>query len=181
MSHSTHNKPFVSLQIAVLTVSDTRTLETDTSGQYLVDALIGAGHQLVERHIVKDDVYQLRAIVSAWIASPHVQVILATGGTGFSGRDNTPEALSILFDKHIDGFGEMFRQYSVAEIGTSALQSRALAGMANNTLIFCVPGSTNACKTAWTNILAQQLDNQHRPCNFVPHLKKAELCGSRDA
>ncbi|HQV23759.1 MAG: molybdenum cofactor biosynthesis protein B [Moraxellaceae bacterium] len=179
MSHSAINKPFVPLQIAVLTVSDTRSLETDTSGQYLVDALTGAGHQLADRQIVKDDIYQLRAVVSAWIASPNVQAVLVTGGTGFSGRDSTPEALSVLFDKHIEGFGEIFRHYSMIEIGTSTLQSRALAGMANNTVIFCMPGSTNACKTAWINILSQQLDNQHRPCNFVPNLKKAEQCGSR--
>ena len=179
MSPSAINKLFVPLQIAVLTVSDTRSLETDTSGQYLVDALTGAGHQLADRQIVKDDIYQLRAVVSAWIASPNVQAVLVTGGTGFSGRDSTPEALSVLFDKHIEGFGEIFRHYSMIEIGTSTLQSRALAGMANNTVIFCMPGSTNACKTAWINILSQQLDNQHRPCNFVPNLKKAEPCGSR--
>lgn len=174
-------KPFVSLQIAVLTVSDTRIPETDTSGQYLADALTGAGHQLADRQIVKDDIYQIRAVVSAWVASANVQSIIITGGTGFSGRDSTPEAVSVLFDKQIDGFGELFRQFSVAEIGTSTLQSRALAGFANNTVIFCVPGSTNACKTAWINILSQQLDNQHRPCNFVPHLKKATACESRDA
>ena len=172
-------KTFVPLQIAVLTVSDTRTFDTDTSGQYLVDALTGAGHQLADRQIVKDDIYQIRAVVSAWIVSANVQSILITGGTGFSSRDNTPEAVSVLFDKHVEGFGELFRQFSVAEIGTSTLQSRALAGFANNTVIFCVPGSTNACKTAWINILSQQLDNQHRPCNFVPHLKKAAACESR--
>lgn len=180
MSHSKLEKPFVALQIAVLTVSDTRSLETDTSGQYLIDALIGAGHQLTERQIIKDDIYQIRATVSAWIASSQVQAILITGGTGFSGRDSTPEAVSVLFDKHIEGFGELFRHFSMIEIGTSTLQSRALAGMANNTVIFCMPGSTNACKTAWINIIGQQLDNQHRPCNFVPNLKQAEACGSRD-
>ncbi len=181
MSLSKIEKPFISLQIAVLTVSDTRTVETDTSGQYLAQALTGAGHQLADHQIVKDDIYQIRAVVSSWIASSNVQSILITGGTGFSSRDSTPEAVSVLFDKDIDGFGELFRQFSVAEIGTSTLQSRALAGFANNTVIFCVPGSTNACKTAWINILSQQLDNQHRPCNFVPHLKKAEQCASRDA
>ncbi|PTQ87862.1 molybdenum cofactor biosynthesis protein B [Agitococcus lubricus] len=173
-------KPFIPLNIAILTVSDTRTLETDTSGQYLIDALTGAGHQLAARHIVKDDIYQIRAVVSAWIASPQVQSIIITGGTGFSGRDSTPEAVHVLFDKHIEGFGELFRQFSVAEIGTSTLQSRALAGFANHTVIFCVPGSTNACKTAWINILSQQLDNQHRPCNFVPHLKTLPQCESRE-
>lgn len=159
------------LNIAVLTVSDTRSLNTDTSGQYLVDALQGAGHHLADRQIVKDDVYQLRAVVSAWIANPDVQVILTTGGTGFSGRDSTPEALSVLFDKHVEGFGELFRHFSLHEIGTSTLQSRALAGMANRTLIFCVPGSTNACKTAWINILGPQLDAGTKPCNFVAHVR----------
>jgi molybdopterin adenylyltransferase len=159
------------LNIAVLTVSDTRTLDTDTSGQYLVDALQGAGHHLADRQIVKDDVYQLRAVVSTWIANPDVQVILTTGGTGFSGRDSTPEALSVLFDKHIEGFGELFRHFSLHEIGTSTLQSRALAGMSNRTLIFCVPGSTNACKTAWINILGPQLDVDTKPCNFVAHVR----------
>lgn len=159
-----------SLRIAVLTVSDTRQLDTDTSGQYLVDALIAAGHQLVDRKIVKDDIYQLRAVVSNWIARADVQVILTTGGTGFSGRDSTPEALSVLFDKQIEGFGEMFRHFSLLEIGTSTIQSRALAGMSNRTLIFCVPGSTGACKTAWLNILQPQLDATTKPCNFVAHL-----------
>ena len=159
------------LNIAVLTVSDTRQLDTDTSGQYLVDALTAAGHHLVDRQIVKDDIYQLRAVVSAWVARSDVQVVLTTGGTGFSGRDSTPEALSVLFDKQIEGFGEMFRHYSLLEIGTSTIQSRALAGMANRTLIFCVPGSTGACKTAWSNILESQLNAATKPCNFVAHLR----------
>lgn len=180
MSHSKIEKPFIPLDIAVLTVSDTRSIDTDTSGQYLIDALTGAGHVLAERKIVKDDIYQIRAVVSTWIASANVQAIIITGGTGFSGRDSTPEAVSVLFDKEVDGFGELFRQFSVAEIGTSTLQSRALAGFANNTVVFCVPGSTNACKTAWINILSQQLDNQHRPCNFVPNLKKSAMCESRE-
>jgi len=160
-----------SLRIAVLTVSDTRQLDTDTSGQYLVDALTAAGHQLLARKIVKDDIYQLRAVVSDWIAQPDIQVILTTGGTGFSGRDSTPEALTVLFDKQIEGFGEMFRHFSLLEIGTSTIQSRAFAGMANRTLIFCMPGSTGACKTAWTNILQSQLDATTKPCNFVAHLQ----------
>lgn len=159
------------LHIAILTVSDTRSLDTDTSGQFLCDALIGAGHHLADRQLVKDDIYQLRAVVSGWIANPQIQVIITTGGTGFSGRDSTPEALSVLFDKHIEGFGELFRHYSLHEIGTSTLQSRALAGMANKTLVFCVPGSTGACRTAWTEILGPQLDSQTRPCNFVAHLR----------
>ena len=160
-----------SLRIAVLTVSDTRQLDTDTSGQYLVDSLIAAGHQLIERQIVKDDIYQLRAVVSDWIANPDIQVILTTGGTGFSGRDSTPEALSILFDKQMEGFGEMFRHFSLLEIGTSTIQSRAVAGMANRTLIFCIPGSTGACKTAWSTILQAQLNADTKPCNFVAHLR----------
>ena len=164
---ATAEAPFVGLDIAVLTVSDTRDDSSDTSGQYLVSQLQAAGHRLAEKRIVKDDIYQIRAIVSQWIADRAVSVVLITGGTGFSGRDSTPEAVTPLFDKLIDGFGELFRHFSLLEIGTSTLQSRALAGLANNTVIFCMPGSTGACKTAWTNILAEQLDNRHRPCNFV--------------
>jgi molybdenum cofactor biosynthesis protein B len=159
------------LNIAVLTVSDTRELATDTSGQYLCDILTSSGHVLAAREIVKDDIYQLRAVVSKWIASRDIQVVITTGGTGFSGRDSTPEALAPLFDKNVEGFGELFRHYSLLEIGTSTLQSRALAGMANRTLIFCVPGSTGACKTAWTTILASQLNSDTKPCNFVSHIK----------
>jgi len=159
------------LKVAVLTVSDTRTHETDTSGQFLVDALSSAGHTVVDRQIVIDDVYQLRAIVSGWIADPEVEVVLTTGGTGFSGRDSTPEALQPLFDKSIDGFGEVFRSLSHAEIGSSTVQSRALAGLANGTVIFCMPGSTGACRTAWNGVLREQLDSEHRPCNFVGVLR----------
>ena len=136
------------LKTAVLTVSDTRTVDTDTSGAFLEEALLAAGHEVVDRQIVIDDVYQLRAIVSRWIADAGVEVILTTGGTGFSGRDSTPEALSPLFDKTIDGFGEVFRALSLTEIGSSTVQSRALAGLANGTVIFCMPGSTGACRTA---------------------------------
>jgi molybdenum cofactor biosynthesis protein B len=159
------------LNIAILTVSDTRELATDTSGQYLCDALLASGHTLADRAIVKDDIYQLRAVVSKWIASSDIQVVITTGGTGFSSRDSTPEALAPLFDKDIEGFGELFRHYSLLEIGTSTLQSRALAGMANRTLVFCVPGSTGACKTAWTTILELQLNSDTKPCNFVSHVK----------
>ena len=159
-----------SLNIAVLTVSDTRSLENDKSGDYLASAALEAGHKVAARDLVKDDIYVLRAIVSKWIADPEVQTILVTGGTGFSGRDSTPEALSVLFDKNIDGFGELFRQISFEEIGTSTIQSRALAGFANKTLVFCLPGSTGACKTGWTKILKEQLDGEHKPCNFVHHL-----------
>jgi molybdenum cofactor biosynthesis protein B len=155
------------LKIALVTVSDTRTAENDTSGDYLADALSGVGHELVDRVIVIDDCYLLRARVSSYIADPMVQVVLMTGGTGFTGRDSTPEAIGPLLDTRIDGFGELFRQLSFAEIGTSTVQSRTLGGLANNTLIFCVPGSTGACKTAWDGILLSQLDSTHRPCNFA--------------
>ena len=159
------------LNVAVLTVSDTRTRETDTSGAFLEEALVAAGHTVADRQIVIDDVYQLRAIVSQWIADPKVEVVLTTGGTGFSGRDSTPEALSPLFDKAIDGFGEVFRALSLEEIGSSTVQSRALAGMANGTVIFCMPGSTGACRTAWEGVLKEQLDSEHQPCNFVGVLR----------
>lgn len=160
-----------SLAIAILTVSDTRTPDTDTSGQYLVEAVTEAGHSVADRKLVIDDIYQQRAIVSAWIADPAVEAILVTGGTGFTGRDSTPEALSVLFDKTVDGFGELFRYLSFQEIGTSTIQSRALAGFANRTVIFCLPGSTGACKTAWQGIIRSQLDASFKPCNFVGHLK----------
>ena len=159
------------LNVAVLTVSDTRTQETDTSGTFLEEALLAAGHTDADRQIVIDDVYQLRAVVSQWIADPKVEVVLTTGGTGFSGRDSTPEALSPLFDKAIDGFGEVFRALSLEEIGSSTVQSRALAGMANGTVIFCMPGSTGACRTAWEGVLKDQLDSEHQPCNFVGVLR----------
>lgn len=178
MGHS--HTPFQPLNVAVLTVSDTRTEDTDTSGQTLVERLTTAGHQLIEKAIVIDDVYQLRAIVSKWIADNNIQVILATGGTGFTERDNTPEALTPLFDKNVEGFGEIFRHVSLGEIGTSTIQSRAFAGMANGTVIFCMPGSTNACKTAWDKVIVEQLDASHKPCNFVPHLKNAKMtCETR--
>ncbi|MEE4243905.1 MAG: molybdenum cofactor biosynthesis protein B [Kangiellaceae bacterium] len=169
MSHNTDSE-FVPLNIAVLTVSDTRNESNDTSGQLLVDSATDAGHNLVRRTIVKDDVYQMRAVVSDWIASNEVQVIISTGGTGFTGRDSTPEALSVLFDKNVEGFGELFRQISYQQIGTSTVQSRAIAGLANHTVIFCLPGSTNACRTGWQEIIEPQLDARHKPCNFVMHL-----------
>lgn len=161
----------VALRIAVLTVSDTRTLADDDSGSFLVEAARAAGHEIAVRDIVADDIYQIRARVSVWIADTGVQVILITGGTGFSGRDSTPEAIQPLFDKHIDGFGELFRQISWREIGSSTVQSRALAGLANDTAIFSLPGSTSACRTAWHGILQEQLDSRHKPCNFVGVLK----------
>ena len=173
MSKATDNTP-QQLSIAVLTVSDTRTEENDTSGQYLVEALESAGHSACAKAIVVDDIYRIRAIVSAWIAEELIDAVLITGGTGFSGRDSTPEAVRPLFDKDIDGFGELFRSLSFKEIGSSTIQSRALAGFANDTVIFCVPGSTGACKTAWTGLIREQLDSSHRPCNFVGVLKVRE-------
>ena len=161
----------IALKAAVLTVSDTRTLDTDTSGAFLEEALLAGGHRVVDRQIVVDDIYQVRAIISRWVADPDVEVVLTTGGTGLSGRDSTPEALSPLFDKTIDGFGEVFRALSLAEIGSSTVQSRALAGLANGTAIFCMPGSTGACQTAWEGVLEDQLDSEHRPCNFVGVLR----------
>jgi len=161
---------FEPANIAVLTVSDTRTEETDSSGGYLVKALNAAGHKLADKQIVIDDPYKIRAIVSAWIAAENIDVILVTGGTGFTARDTTPEAVSVLFDKQIEGFGELFRHISYLEIGTSTIQSRALAGFANKSVIFCMPGSTGACKTAWTKILEEQLDSRHKPCNFMPNI-----------
>ena len=162
-------KKFIALNIAVLTVSDTRTIETDTSGGYLAEQVTGIGHNLAAHEIVIDDVYLMRAKVSQWIADPDVHAIITTGGTGFTGRDSTPEALTPLFDKQIDGFGELFRQLSFDDIGTSTVQSRAFGGMANKTVIFSLPGSTGACKLGWQQILKEQLDSRHRPCNFVSH------------
>ncbi|MBG58620.1 MAG: molybdenum cofactor biosynthesis protein B [Porticoccus sp.] len=177
MSHAA--KEFVPLHIAVLTVSDTRTLEQDSSGQLLVDRLSEAGHVLADRALIPDDIYRLRAEVSRWIADPQLQVVLVTGGTGFTDRDSTPEALLPLFDKQVEGFGELFRQISFTEIGTSTVQSRAVAGLANRTLVFCMPGSTNACRTAWDRILGEQLDARTRPCNFIPHVARVAECEGR--
>ena len=160
------------LNIAVLTVSDTRGLDTDTSGQFLCDALLAESHHLADRAIIIDDRYLLRARVSAWIAQPEIEVILLTGGTGFTARDSTPEAIMPLLDVEVPGFGELFRHLSYLEIGTSTVQSRAIAGIANNTLIFCMPGSTGACRTAWDGILKTQLDINNRPCNFAELIKK---------
>ena len=156
-----------SLNCAVLTISDTRTLEDDRSGALLAEFLAADGHRLAERLLVSDDVYAVRAVVSRWIADPDIAVVLTTGGTGFTGRDSTPEALEPLFDKTIGGFGELFRQISFAEIGTSTVQSRAVGGIANATLIFALPGSSNAVTTGWEKILHNQLDINFKPCNFV--------------
>ncbi|MCV2884019.1 molybdenum cofactor biosynthesis protein B [Aestuariibacter sp. AA17] len=165
----------IPLNIAVVTVSDTRNIDTDTSGAYLADAIASAGHTLAARDIVKDDKYQLRKVVSNHIANNDIHSVILTGGTGFTERDSTPEAISVLFDKAIEGFGELFRHISYEEIGTSTVQSRALAGMANKTAIFCLPGSTGACKTAWEGILKSQLDSTHKPCNFVTHFSVTDV------
>ena len=161
----------IGLGVAVLTVSDSRGEKEDTSGKYLAEAAVSDNHRLLEKCIVRDDIYQIRAQLSRWIADAEVQVVLVTGGTGFSGRDSTPEAVLPLFDKPIDGFCELFRYLSYQEIGTSTVQSRAVAGLANETVVFCMPGSTGACRTAWEGILKEQLDSLHKPCNFVGVLK----------
>ena len=161
------SRPFVPCQIAILTVSDSRTEETDTSGQTLIDRARAAGHQVVGRRIVPDDEDTIVAALEAWIADPEVDVVIATGGTGVTGRDVTPEAFQRVYDKEIPGFGELFRRLSEAKIGTSAIQSRATAGVASGTYLFALPGSTGACKDGWDGILAFQLDIRHRPCNFV--------------
>ncbi|ERK18345.1 MAG: molybdenum cofactor biosynthesis protein B [Pantoea sp.] len=163
---------FVALNVAVMTVSDNRDAANDTSGDYLREALSEAGHQVVDHAIVADNRYRIRATVSRWIASEDVQVVIINGGTGFNSKNSTPEALLPLFDREIEGFGELFRMISYEEIGSATLQSRAVAGMANETLIFAVPGSGNACRSAWERIIADQLDARTRPCNFVSHLKK---------
>ena len=152
---------------AILTVSDTRTLADDKSGDLLQDFLLADEHLIAAREIVKDDIYAIRAIVSSWIVDKDINVIITTGGTGFTGRDSTPEALMPLFDKHIEGFGELFRQISYSEIGTSTIQSRALGGLANSTLVFSLPGSSGAVTSGWNGILHNQLDINFRPCNFA--------------
>ena len=167
---------FVPLRLAVLTVSDTRTLADDSSGQALVDAAVAAGHRVVEREVLRDDIYKVRALVARWIADDGIDGVLTTGGTGFTGRDSTPEAITPLLDKVMPGFGELFRALSYDDIGTSTLQSRAFAGLANATFVFCLPGSTSACRLAWDKIIAQQLDARTRPCNLTalrPRLREA--------
>ena len=169
------SQDFLPLNIAVLTASDTRTLEVDTSGQLLSDRLTEAGHQLAAREVVPDDIYLIRALVSQWIADESIDIVISTGGTGLTGRDGTPEAVEVLFDKKIQGFGELFRQLSYEEIATCTIQSRVTAGVANGTYIFCLPGSSGACRTAWDRILAAQLDLRSKPCNFaelIPRLRE---------
>lgn len=175
MSGHFEDQDFLPLGVAILTVSDTRTEDDDTSGRLLAERATAAGHRVLAKRIVPDDVYKLRAVFSEWIADPEVQVILSTGGTGITGRDSTPEAVMPLLDKPLEGFGELFRAVSFEEIGTSTLQSRAVAGLANGTFIFCLPGSSGACRTAWDRILLPQLDRRTRPCNFaqlIPRLRE---------
>jgi molybdopterin adenylyltransferase len=185
MSRIDESKPFLPVGIAVLTVSDTRTLADDRSGDVLVERLLAAGHRLAGRVIVPDDREAIRAAVKTWIADPAVDVVITTGGTGFTGRDVTPEALEPLFEKRMDGFSWVFHQISFQKIGTSTVQSRATAGVAGSTYIFCLPGSPGACKDGWDGILAMQLDFRHRPCNFVEimprldeHLRRPKAMGA---
>ena len=171
-----NDEGFIALRLCVLTVSDSRTAANDTSGDYLAEALAGAGHVLADRAIVPDNRYLLRARVAHWIADERVDGILVTGGTGFTGRDSTPEALLPLLDKQMPGFGELFRSLSFDEIGTSTLQSRAFAGLANGTFLFALPGSTGACRTAWEQIIRAQLDARTTPCNLAtlrPRLRES--------
>ncbi len=167
MTNNPNEREFKPLTIAIMTVSDTRTEATDKSGDTLVKLLTGAGHLLAEKRIVPDDIYRIRAAASQWIADSAINAIITTGGTGITGRDSTPEAVKVLLDKDIEGFGEVFRAVSYEEIGTSTIQSRAMAGVANATFIFCLPGSTGACRTGWGKLISHQLDYRTRPCNLV--------------
>jgi molybdenum cofactor biosynthesis protein B len=185
MSRIDESRTFVPLRIAVLTVSDTRTLADDKSGDTLAERLTGAGHRLAERAIVPDDIDAIRRQARAWIDDPSIDVIITTGGTGFTGRDVTPEALEPLFEKRMDGFSVLFHHISIAKIGSSTIQSRATAGVAGATYIFCLPGSPGACRDAWDGILGFQLDYRHRPCNFVEimprldeHLRRPKAAGA---
>ena len=160
-------KSFIPLNLAILVVSDTRTEANDSSGKSLVERAIDAGHHVIEKKIVPDNIYQIRSAVSNWIADDAINVVISTGGTGITGRDGTPEAVSPLLDKVLDGFGEVFRMLSYQDIKTSTIQSRAIAGVANGTFVFCLPGSANACCTAWDQLIKDQLDCRTRPCNLV--------------
>jgi molybdenum cofactor biosynthesis protein B len=166
------DKPFIPLNVAVLVVSDSRTETSDLSGKILVERATDAGHRIIEKLIVPDNIYQIRAVVSSWIANDAIQIVITTGGTGVTGRDGTPEAIKPLLDKVLDGFGETFRMLSYQDIKTSTLQSRAIAGVANGTYLFCLPGSSNACRTAWDSLIREQLDYRTRPCNLVELLPR---------
>jgi molybdenum cofactor biosynthesis protein B len=168
------NRPFIPVRIAVLTVSDTRSLADDTSGDTLAAMIAAAGHELAARAIVQDDSEAIRVQVRAWIADASIDVVISTGGTGFTGRDVTPEAVKPLFEKEIDGFSTVFHMISYEKVGTSTIQSRACGGLAQGTYIFCLPGSPGACKDAWNGILVHQLDNRHRPCNLVEIMPRLE-------
>jgi molybdenum cofactor biosynthesis protein B len=168
------SRPFIPVRIAVLTVSDTRGLTDDRSGDALAEMIRAAGHELADRAVVKDEVPQISAKVRAWISDPAIDVVITTGGTGFTGRDVTPEAVKPLFEKEVDGFSTVFHMISFQKVGTSTVQSRACAGLAHGTYIFCLPGSPGACKDAWNEILKWQLDNRHRPCNFVEIMPRLE-------
>lgn len=170
---STKNRPFYPLKVAILTVSDRHTEATDSSGELLQNLILEAGHELLSRQISPSNRYAIRSVLSQWIASKEIQVVLINGGTGFAANNCTPEAISPLFDSEIEGFGEQFRALSFADIGTSAMQSRALAGLANGTLIFAMPGSSNACRLAWEQLICSQIDSRTGPCNFVAHIKNS--------
>lgn len=163
----TSQRSFIPLNIAILVVSDSRTEADDISGKILVERLLEGGHQLAEKRIVADNIYQIRAVVSQWIADESINVVISTGGTGVTGRDGTPEAFEPLFDKTLNGFGEQFRSLSYQQIKTSTIQSRALAGVANGCYLFCLPGSSGACRTGWDQLIQPQLDHRTRPCNLV--------------
>ncbi len=181
MSRIDETRPFIPLKIAVLAMSDTRSLAEDRSGSTLAERIEQAGHTVADRQIVRDDVEQIRAVIRGWIADPNVDVVITTGGTGFTGRDVTPEAVEPLFEKRMDGFSTVFHMVSFGKIGSSTIQSRATAGVAGATYIFCLPGSPGACRDGWDEILKNQLDYRHRPCNFVEimlrldeHLKRGK-------
>ena len=182
MSRIDETRPFIALKIAVLAMSDTRSLDEDKSGATLVERIEQAGHIVADRQIVPDDVEQIRSVIRGWIANPELDVVITTGGTGFTGRDVTPEAVEPLFEKQMEGFSTLFHMVSYGKIGSSTIQSRATAGVAGATYIFCLPGSPGACRDAWDEILKYQLDYRHRPCNFVEimprldeHLKRSKL------
>jgi molybdenum cofactor biosynthesis protein B len=174
MSRLDDTRPFIPVRIAILTMSDTRTAAEDKSGDTLAELATAAGHKVAARALLKDDADAIRTQVAAWIADPEIDVVITTGGTGFTGRDVTPEAVKPLFEKEIEGFAILFHQLSLQSVGTSTIQSRACAGVAHGTLVFCLPGSTGACKDAWNGILVWQLDNRHRPCNFVEIMPRLE-------